>query len=109
MSDITAAILAATQRILPEIISIRHHLHRNPELSGQEHETAGLVAKYLKAWGLEDVRTDVGGQGGDGPTGKVQRQPRAGIAGGHGRAADPGNERLAVPILPHGRDARLRA
>ena len=63
MSDTTAAILSATQRILPEIVSLRHHLHQNPELSGQEQETAALVAERLRAWGLENVQTDVGGHG----------------------------------------------
>ncbi len=63
MSDITAAILSAAQRTLPEIVTLRHHLHQNPELSGQEQETAALVARQLAELGLDDVRPDVGGYG----------------------------------------------
>lgn len=59
----------------PEIIELRRHLHRNPELSFQEARTASLVAERLRQLGL-DVRTGVGGHGvvadlrgdgGDGP------------------------------------------
>ena len=63
MAHHTAEILAATQRILPEIIGVRRHLHRNPELSGHEKETAALVANHLTAWGLEEVQVGVGGHG----------------------------------------------
>jgi len=56
-------IQAATRRILPEIVALRHHLHQNPELSGQEQQTAALVAERLNAWGLGEVRTGVGGHG----------------------------------------------
>ncbi len=63
MSPQTAEILAATQRILPEIVGVRRHLHRNPELSGSERETAALVANHLTAWGLEKIQVGVGGHG----------------------------------------------
>ena len=49
-------------------------LHRNPELSHQEHRTAGLVAGKLRDWGYE-VHEGIGGTGvvgilrsGSGPT-----------------------------------------
>ena len=35
---------------LPEMISLRHHLHRHPELSFQEHATAALAADRLTGW-----------------------------------------------------------
>ena len=70
MAHHTAEILAATQRILPEIIGVRRHLHRNPELSGLERETAALVANHLTAWGVEDVQSGVGGHGVTGVLGK---------------------------------------
>ena len=74
-SDTKAAVAAAIQRILPEVVETRHHLHRNPELSGQEAETSALVAERLRAWGLEDIKTGLAGHGvtavlrgqGDGP------------------------------------------
>jgi len=54
----------------------RQHLHANPELSYQEHETAAFVANKLRAFGIE-VTESVGGTGvvgvlhgnkGDGPS-----------------------------------------
>jgi len=35
--------------IVPAIVEIRHRLHRNPELADQEHATAALVRKALRA------------------------------------------------------------
>jgi len=37
---------------LEEVISIRRHLHQNPELSYQEHNTARYVAQKLKDIGI---------------------------------------------------------
>jgi amidohydrolase len=48
--------------LLPEIVEIRHHLHRHPELSDHEANTAALVAERLRALGLKP-RTGVGGHG----------------------------------------------
>lgn len=44
---------AAVTRITPAITEIRHHLHRNPELSNREFATARLIADQLRALGLE--------------------------------------------------------
>ncbi len=41
------------KEILPEIIAIRRKIHQNPELGFEEHETAKLVAQFLKDLGLE--------------------------------------------------------
>lgn len=60
---LNTAISAVIQRILPEVIETRHHLHRNPELSGAEAQTAALVAERLRGWGVEDVRTGLAGNG----------------------------------------------
>ena len=49
---------AATERILPKLIEVRHDLHRHPELSNRETRTAALVARELRRLGLE-VRTGV--------------------------------------------------
>lgn len=46
----------------PALVDIRHHIHRNPELSGQEVETSRLVADHLESLGFE-VRRGVGGYG----------------------------------------------
>jgi amidohydrolase len=47
---------------LPELIQLRRHLHRHPELSGHEHQTAALVAGELRRWGWQ-VREGVGRTG----------------------------------------------
>jgi amidohydrolase len=43
----------AVERLAPEMIAIRHHLHEHPELSNREFETAALVADRLRELGLE--------------------------------------------------------
>jgi len=45
-----------------KMIGWRRDIHRHPELSNQEHRTAGLVAEHLRKLGLE-VRSGVGGTG----------------------------------------------
>lgn len=46
----------------PDLIALRHDLHRHPELSGREKRTAGRIAEQLRALGLQP-RTGVGGHG----------------------------------------------
>jgi amidohydrolase len=53
---------ATLQAALPELIQIRRHIHRHPELSGHEQQTAALVAGELRRWGWE-VREGVGRTG----------------------------------------------
>ncbi|MFN4279078.1 M20 family metallopeptidase [Thermosynechococcus sp.] len=54
-----ARIRRITQTLTPRLIEIRRHLHRYPELSGQEHQTAAYVAGVLSSAGLS-VQQDVG-------------------------------------------------
>ncbi len=42
------AIERSIRTVLPAIVAIRHHLHRYPELSNREFETAALVARHLR-------------------------------------------------------------
>lgn len=53
---------ATLQASLPELIQLRRHIHRHPELSGHEQQTAALVAGELRRWGWE-VREGVGRTG----------------------------------------------
>jgi amidohydrolase len=53
---------ATLQRVLPELVQLRRHIHRHPELSGHEQQTAALVAGELRRWGWQ-VREGVGRTG----------------------------------------------
>ncbi len=46
-----------------DLVATRRRLHRAPELSMVEHDTAAYVADQLRALGLDDVRTGVGQTG----------------------------------------------
>ncbi|KGG14613.1 N-acetyl-L,L-diaminopimelate deacetylase-like [Prochlorococcus sp. MIT 0602] len=43
--------ILSLQSFLPDLIELRRHLHAHPELSGEEHQTAALVAGQLKEYG----------------------------------------------------------
>ena len=47
----TSAWHARLERDLPELLELRRHLHAHPELSGEEHQTAALVAGELRQQG----------------------------------------------------------
>lgn len=42
----------AVADVLPDIIALRRDLHRNPELSGSEERTAGIVSAWLTKHGI---------------------------------------------------------
>lgn len=46
----------------PDIQAIRHHIHANPELSYEEHNTAAFISGKLTEWGIEH-ETGVAGTG----------------------------------------------
>jgi amidohydrolase len=50
--DIKEQIKKLAKEYLDETISIRRHIHSNPELSFQEYNTAKFVAEKLKAFGI---------------------------------------------------------
>lgn len=52
-----------TEIALDELIRLRHELHRQPELSGEEVNTAATIADFLRAHGVSEVKTGVGGNG----------------------------------------------
>jgi amidohydrolase len=37
----------------PELIAIRHDIHRHPEIGFEENRTAAIVAEKLRGWGIE--------------------------------------------------------
>jgi hippurate hydrolase len=66
--------LDAVPALLPDLRALYEDLHAHPELSFEEHRTAGILAERLRGLGYE-VTTDVGRTGvvatldnGDGPT-----------------------------------------
>ena len=46
-----------------DLVDLRRHVHRHPELSHAETGTAELVAARLRAWGIDEVHVGVGGTG----------------------------------------------
>ena len=47
------------KEFLPDLLDLRRHLHAHPELSGQENQTAALVAGELRKYGWK-VQEGVG-------------------------------------------------
>ena len=62
MKDLAKEIDVSLKEILPDLIQLRRHLHAHPELSGQEYQTAALVAGELRKSGWE-VKEAVGRTG----------------------------------------------
>lgn len=86
---------AAAACVEADVIEWRRHLHRNPELSGQEYDTAGFVAKILEGIGIEDVRH----VGDTGVTGLIRgRGPGRTIALRADMDALPGDEKTGLPF-----------
>lgn len=68
---------------LPELVQLRRHIHRHPELSGHERQTAALAAGELRRWGWQ-VREGVG---------------RTGVLAELGPLRRPGGEGERLPLL----------
>lgn len=52
-----------TNRDIIELQAFRHELHRHPEVSGEERETARRVVEALRSLGPSKILTDLGGHG----------------------------------------------
>ncbi|MCD8529032.1 MAG: M20 family metallopeptidase [Chitinophagales bacterium] len=53
MSALKNTIQGLSHQIFPEVVAWRQHLHKYPELSFQEYETAAFVSQKLSEWGIE--------------------------------------------------------
>lgn len=62
MENWTKALDACVDGQVDELVRVRRHLHQNPELSGQERETARFLAEWLEARGMTP-RMCAGGRG----------------------------------------------
>jgi hippurate hydrolase len=47
------ALAVELKRYEPDLVAIRHDIHRHPEVGFEEARTAGLVAERLREWGIE--------------------------------------------------------
>src|ERR1700734_3374199 len=54
-----AAITEHADRLEPQVIEWRRHIHANPELGNREFETAKLVAAHLRKLGFDKVTEKV--------------------------------------------------
>ncbi|WP_462247585.1 M20 metallopeptidase family protein [Ekhidna sp.] len=52
MSDLIQKIKSLSEEYFEEILEIRRHIHANPELSFQEHETANFIENKLSEFGI---------------------------------------------------------
>jgi amidohydrolase len=52
MNDLKDKIKSLSREFLEEVIAVRRHLHRNPELSFKEEQTAALICAKLEEYGI---------------------------------------------------------
>ncbi len=50
-------------RQLAQLTALRHELHRNPEISGEESDTAQIISAELEALGADRIWQNLGGHG----------------------------------------------
>ncbi|MCI0522039.1 MAG: M20/M25/M40 family metallo-hydrolase, partial [Bacteroidales bacterium] len=55
-------IINKAEALLPELIEVRRHIHRHPELSYAEYETSAYIAGRLERLGIE-YRSGIAGTG----------------------------------------------
>ena len=56
MSDVIQQIKSLSESCFEEILEIRRHIHANPELSFQEHNTAAFIETKLKEFGITNTQ-----------------------------------------------------
>lgn len=68
----------SAKELMPKLSKIRRDFHEYPEVSGQEKETAGKVASYLRDMGCDEVIEQVGGYG---VVGIIRGKKEGGVVG----------------------------
>ena len=56
MSELLQKVKALSEEYFGEILNIRRHIHSNPELSFEEHNTATYIEEKLKNFGVQHVQ-----------------------------------------------------
>lgn len=56
MDEANRTLIERARSLAPDLVEFRRDLHRHPEISFQEHRTAGLVADRMEALGLDTLR-----------------------------------------------------
>lgn len=54
--DLKAKIIELSNQYYQEIVEIRRHIHKNPELSEEEYKTSEFVIQKLKEFGITDIK-----------------------------------------------------
>ncbi len=55
--DLLSTIKELAGKYAGDVVESRRHIHANPELSYEEHETAQYVAERLRAYGITNIRS----------------------------------------------------
>ncbi|MFQ6398560.1 M20 metallopeptidase family protein [Nocardia sp. KC 131] len=63
LDEMRVEIDRAARDLEADLIRHRHHLHRHPELSNREQNTAAYLANELRRYGADEVRTGIAGHG----------------------------------------------
>lgn len=62
-SSLHAELDAAVDDVADKVVEWRRHVHRHPELSNRESETAAYIAEHLRTLDFDEVRTGIAGHG----------------------------------------------
>ena len=76
---------------ISDLVNLRHELHRKPEISGEEAQTAQRIAKELTALGADRIWTSLGGHGVAAEFSGSEEGPNGSSTLRVGWAADPRN------------------
>lgn len=89
--------MSLTAKYEDEMIAIRRHIHRHPELSNKEYKTTEFIREKLTEYGVEiaeiGMKTGVVARYPRRKTGKNRCDPR-----GYRRTSDEGTHRTSVRL-----------